>query len=151
MQGEAWVHLFQRVPTAYHEGLYLVTMTGAEIIVSSVVTLEDDYVVLRGRSSGSTDAGRVFLMPYDQIDYAGFTQRMTEPEVKAIFGDGPPPVGGPALPAADEAVLAADPLPAPAAAAPAAAEQMPKKPQLSKSILLARLRSRLGQDSKPAP
>jgi hypothetical protein len=149
MQGEGWIALFQRVPTSYQEGMFLVTTTGTEIILQMIVSLEPDYVVLRGRSAGSTDAGRVFILPYDQIDYAGFVRKVTEPEVRSIFGDAPPVVEATPLPAAAEVPPAPPDGEAPAPEAGGAAEtNAPKKPPMSKTMLLARLRQRLGHDSK---
>ena len=41
----------------------------------------------RGRVAGSTDAGRVFFVPYSHIDYFGFQQPLKESEFHELFGN----------------------------------------------------------------
>ncbi len=86
MQGPSWIALFTRIPNKLHDTLALTLVTGAEILMQSVLRLESDFAIIRGRMSGSTDAGRVIILPYDQILNLAFTKRMLEPEVKSIFG-----------------------------------------------------------------
>jgi hypothetical protein len=152
MLGNEWVGLLQRIPATYHNTLALCLSTGAELVLQNIVQLGPEFMVIRGRTAGCTDAGRVFVVPYGQIQYLGFQNRMTEAELQGIFGaDSVSP--GPAAPAVPEPA-AAVPVPAAPAAAPEAAaapppEPAPRKPApVSKSILLARLRARLGQDGK---
>src|SRR5204863_4530512 len=86
MQGPSWIALFNRIPSRLHDSVAMTLVTGAEIIMQSMLRLESDYAILRGRMAGSTDAGRVILLPYDQIVNVAFTKRMLEPEVEAVFG-----------------------------------------------------------------
>ena len=152
MNGAAWIALLQRIPVDYHDNLVVVMGTGAEVVMQTIAYMEPEYMVVRGRSTGSTDTGKIFVVPYAQIDYLSFNQKISEPELKALFGtDAPAFVAAPAPPAAETAEAAATPAPpAPAAPAPAAPAPAPKPPQLSKTVLLARLRARLGGDSKKA-
>ena len=46
-------------------------------------------MVVRGRLAGSSDSGRVFFLPYSQIDYAGFQKPLREEEFDALFSDTP--------------------------------------------------------------
>jgi len=151
MQGNAWVSLIQRIPAQYHENLTVVLSTGAEIVMQTITCLEPEYMVIRGRTAGSTDGCRVYIVPYDQVQYLGFLKRLTEPEMQAVFGSAAPPVFA-AAPAPVESVPTESPPgpgPTPPTAAAPAAETAPKKPApISKSILLARLRARLGKDGK---
>jgi hypothetical protein len=155
MQAAAWIALFQRIPANHHDNLVVLTTTGAEVVLQAIAYLEPDYMVVRGRTAGSTDTGKVFVLPYDQIDYLGFSRRVSEPELKEIFGGRTPALAVPSAavaPAAPEP--GAEPPPAAEAGPPAEpppAQEAPKKPpQISRSILLARLRSRLSQDAKPS-
>lgn len=86
MLGPSWIAMFGRLPVNYHDSLALTMATGAEIMVQSLLRLESDFVILRGRMAGSTDAARVIILPYDQITNVAFQKRMLEPEVEAIFG-----------------------------------------------------------------
>jgi hypothetical protein len=156
MQAAAWIALFQRIPANHHDNLVVLTTTGAEVVLQAIVYLEPDYMVVRGRTAGSTDTGKVFVLPYEQIDYLGFSRRVSEPDLKAIFGGGTPALAVAAAAAAPAAQESAGESPPAAEASPPAeppppAEEAPKRPpQISKSILLARLRARLSPDGKPA-
>ncbi len=86
MQGPSWIALFERIPVNLHDSLGMTLVTGEEILMQSVLRLESDFMLLRGRMSGSTDAGRVLVIPYDQIVNLAFTKRMLVPEVQAVFG-----------------------------------------------------------------
>ena len=139
-------------------------VTGEEILMQSVLRLESDFMLLRGRMSGSTDAGRVLVIPYDQIVNLAFTKRMLVPEVQAVFGktlESPDSQGSPKAaseekpPAAEPAASVGQELARPAAtasthalppASSAAAKGQAAPP--SKSILLARLRARLAEQGK---
>src|SRR5438093_8405671 len=67
MQGSSWIALFERIPTKYHDAIALNLVTGAEIMMQSLLRLENDYAIMRGRMAGSTDAGKVLILPYDHI------------------------------------------------------------------------------------
>jgi hypothetical protein len=152
MKAPVWIALFQRIPASYHDCLAVKLASGAEVVLQTILSLEEEYMVVRGRTSGSTEEGRVFLVPYDQMQYLGFNRKMSEEEVRGLFG-GQPAAVAPSIPAPVE-VSAPQPPPAAAVEAPPAeapAAEPPKKPAaISKTILLARLRARLAQDSKPA-
>jgi hypothetical protein len=158
MQSVAWKAIFNRIPREHHEILMVVTSIGIEINVKSIQLLEPDYVVIRGRLGGTTDAGRVFFVPYDQINYLTFNKEIKEEQVAEMLGtEAPPPRaaipdGESLLQAAAEAAAAAvkeepapPPTPEPAKAAPP-----------GKMALLERIRSRVrpkpeGEGPGPAP
>jgi hypothetical protein len=87
MQGPSWIALLERIPVKLHDTLALTLVTGAEIMMQSLLRLESDFAIIRGRMAGSIDAGRVIILPYDQIVNLAFTKRMLEPEVQAVFGE----------------------------------------------------------------
>ena len=152
MQGTAWIKLLQTVPPAQHDNLLLVTNIGTEVAIQSILGLEEECLVVRGRMAG-TDFGRVLFVPYDQINYMGFQKFIKEADFRVMFGDTlhPPAGAEPPAPVAAAPAPAAEtpqeneesaPLPEPAPS-PAAPEARPAP--VSKSILLARLRQRLAQ------
>jgi hypothetical protein len=157
MQGSAWVELIKRIPPAHHDNLVAVTSTGAEIMVQRIMRLEDDFVILRGRPTGSTEQGRVLLLPWDQLNHLAFHKALPETEIQKIFGNGdageeaPQAVAvmAPEQPAASagnvpmQEAESEGAKPAPAQTAPPAAN---KPAPLSKSILLARLRARMANE-----
>jgi hypothetical protein len=167
MQGPSWIAVFERIPAKLHNTLAITVSGGAEIILQSIVRLDSDYAILRGRMSGSTDAARLLVVPFDQIVNLAFTKQMLEHEVEALFGKAmvapageaavPSPGTEPATVAAAEAAEEEAPsqgvaqplrtsLPQPTA--PGAAAAAKAAPPPSKSILLARLRARLAEKGK---
>ena len=78
----------RRIPAKYHDSLVLTMVTGAEIMLHSVLRLEDDFAIIRGRMAGSTDVVRCdCLMPHDQIAECGLlSRRCSETEVQTVFG-----------------------------------------------------------------
>jgi hypothetical protein len=162
MQSRAWIKLLQRIPPDRHDGLVLMTVTGTEISIQTIFRQEEDFLVLRGRMSGTTDDGRIFFIPYDQITYLGIVKAMRETEVHALLG------GAPALAPSVQRILdtpspaqtAAETAPTPVPPEPVAAEPspVPAKPAERLAIprrsgLIARLRARTntGDASQPAP
>ena len=155
MQGSAWIDLLRRLPADLHDGLSFGLVTGAEVVVQSLIKMESDFVIVRGRMSGTTAEGRVMMLPYTHLTLVALNKPIAEPDVQALFGKAASPSASAlATPAAVTRTAADTPLPPTrnhAADAnppkPAAAGQ-PKPPPPSKSILLARLRERLAEKSK---
>jgi len=139
MRNEMWAWLFGRVPAERHNQLMLVTRSGIEIAVQALLRIESDFIAIKGRLSGSTDAGRVFFIPFVNIDYFGIQRDVKEAEFDAIFGLGS------LTPAATPEAAAAESAPAPpgAAAPPPPAAPAPKTPLPIKSEVLERFRSRI--------
>ena len=163
MQSAAWKAIFNRIPREHHEIMMVVTSIGIEINVKSIQLLEPDYVVIRGRLGGTTDAGRLFFVPYDQINYVTFNKEIKEDQVAEMLGtEAPPPKA--AIPDGDS-LKKADAEAAAAAAATAAKEEAalppaPTEPAKAappgKMALLERIRSRVrpkpeGEGPGPAP
>src|SRR5205085_122349 len=48
---------------------------------------EGNYLVFRGRVSGITDEGRVFFLPYAQIDFLQINRQVKEVEIRRLFGE----------------------------------------------------------------
>jgi hypothetical protein len=155
MQNPAWIALLRRIPVAQQNTLVIVTTVGTEITVQSVLRLEDDYLVIRGRLSGTTDTGRVFFIPYDQMNYLGFQKEVKEAEIRALYGE-PEPVATvapktetPDEPPPEEATVAPT-IPEPSPPQPVPAEARLSIPR--KSGILARLRARRdGANGVPPP
>src|SRR5690348_192444 len=74
MQSCAWVALLRHIPVEQHHHYMLVTVSGTEIAIQGLLRIEQECVVLKGRLSGSQEAGRIFFVPYAQIDYFGTLQ-----------------------------------------------------------------------------
>lgn len=159
MHGEAWMSLLRKIPRNLHDTLMLLTTIGTEFSIQQIVRMEDDFLVIRGRLAGSSDAGRAFFIPYDQINYLGFSRAMQENQLNAFFSDAP--VGGFAdastVAAAEAAANARDLEPKPEEPAPlqpaAVEEQETPKPEAKpvladKAALLEKLRARAETNSR---
>lgn len=171
MQSASWVKLFEQVPTNLHDSLVLLTTTGTEIMVQAILRLESDFVIFKGRMSGTQDGGRIMIIPYDQIHTVAFAKRLLESDVDKIFRNrGSTQFAAPielskgkqigeeedvaeeeeeveTTPVAAETVhVAAIEEPTPLPANDANKPAIPGQP--SKSLLLARLRARLAGGPK---
>jgi hypothetical protein len=147
MQTAMWGWLFRRIPPEQHNQLALVTRSGTEIAVQSLLRVEQDFIAIKGRLSGSQDTGRVFFIPFANIDYFGFQRDVKEEEFDAMFGSGTltvpaaasapaPPAPGPQSPA-----IATEP------AASNSTSVSQKTPLPLKSEVLERFRSRIASSS----
>ncbi len=144
MQSSVWVLLLRQVPPEQYNNLMLVTSGRTEIAVQCVLRIDHEFMAIKGRLAGSQDAGRLFFIPYDRIDYLGFQQAVKESEFHEIFDSLTVPA-----PAAVAAPAAAEPPPAAPDREPEAAP--PVAPSLSgvnrpltpiKSAVLERFRAR---------
>jgi hypothetical protein len=166
-----WLQVLQRVPTDYYDSLAIITVTGAELVIQQIFKIERDFMVLRARTAGTGDLGRTVILAYGQIDFMAFNRKMSEEDVLKIFGEPMPEIERPQpvmyqaatmapttpLPPAPPAFVPIKPKP-PAQNVAAAAETAEppdeeaapaQKPgQVSKTILLARLRERLAEKTR---
>ncbi len=168
MQSSAWISLLRLIPPAQHENLALITLSGIEITIQNIIRMEMDYVVLRGRLAGSSDAGRVFFVPYDQINLVAFQKEVKEAVVRGFFGEvQPAPAAAPA-PAKAETEAAAEPeavpipelTPTPSPATPPTPDSpTPPEPIMpglrpgiaAKSAILERLRGKAAAQTPKPP
>jgi hypothetical protein len=86
MHSSAWAAVFRHIPAEQQNEFSVVTAAGTEISVASLLRVEEDFVVIKGRLSGSQDAGRVFFLPYANIDYLGYTNPVKDEDFEALFG-----------------------------------------------------------------
>jgi hypothetical protein len=134
---EAWIALFRQVPVALHDTLALGLTTGAEIVIQRIVKLDSNFMIIRGRLAGTQDAGRIVLIPYEQLTFVAIQRDLKDAEVEAIFGQGATgefatrPVNGEPEPQAELATVNDTPV------------EVKKPAVVSKSALLAKLRDRL--------
>ncbi len=93
MPSAAWSRLLRLVPPKEQDGLMLVTCNHTEFAVQSILRFDPDFLVIKGRLAGSQDAGRIFFVPYEQIDHVGFYRAVKDAEFNEMFAglDAPPP------------------------------------------------------------
>jgi hypothetical protein len=96
MQSAAWAELLRLIPPALRENLSLTTSTGAEIALQNIVRADRDYLVIRGRVTGTTDGIGLFIIPFDRLSHLTFQKSVSEADVRALFeGTGQSPAVGP--------------------------------------------------------
>ena len=78
MQSSVWATLLRQIPTECHDQLMLTTFGGTEIAIQGILRIDHEFLAIKGRLAGSQDAGRVFFLPYCQIDYLGFQRALKE-------------------------------------------------------------------------
>jgi hypothetical protein len=69
--------------------LAIVTTVGIEISIQDLLRVEEDHLVIRGRLAGTTQSGRVFFVPYDQINFLGFQTEVRVAQIRALYGEAP--------------------------------------------------------------
>ena len=85
--GMDWRKFFEELPASEHELVILSLKNGAEVAVQRVMKYMDTFMVLRGRLGGTEDAGHVFCLPYDQMEFVLFSRIQPDQTVVEMFGD----------------------------------------------------------------
>jgi hypothetical protein len=96
MQAAVWMELLARIPERQRNQLVVMTTARVEITVQELVRMDEEYVVIRGRLAGSSDTGRLFFVPFDQIAYVSIQKAVSDQEITEIFGTAPPALAVPA-------------------------------------------------------
>ena len=87
MRREECVELFKRIPEAFHPQVNLVLRNQFVLSVDVVVRFEPTYLAFRGREGGTTDEGRGFFVPYEEIAYFRLERVVRLSEMKAMYGE----------------------------------------------------------------
>ena len=87
MRREECVEMFKRVPERYHPQVNIVMRNQAVVSVDVAVRFEPLYLFVRGREGGTTDEGRAFFIPYEEIAYLRIERVLKLSEMKAMFGE----------------------------------------------------------------
>ncbi len=86
MQNSEWIELFHLIPAEQQGILMITTVSGIDLNIEMILRTEPSVLVFRGRVVGSTDAdGRVFFLPYKQIDFVYMNRFVRENEVQEMF------------------------------------------------------------------
>ena len=87
MRREDCVEMFAKIPEGMHPQVNLILRNGFCLSVSMVARYEDNYVVFSGREGGTSDEGRGFFVPYDEISYVRIERSVRVGELKRMFGE----------------------------------------------------------------
>jgi hypothetical protein len=87
MRKEDCVEMFKRIPEAMHPLVNLVLKNQAVVSVETVARFEPTYLVLRGREGGTSDDGRAFFVPYEEVCYIRVERVVRIGELKQMYGE----------------------------------------------------------------
>ena len=87
MLKEDCVEMFEKIPKEMHQQVNLVLRNAYVVAVETVVRFEESYLVARGREGGTSDDGRGFFVPYDEICYVRIERVVRIGELKAMYGE----------------------------------------------------------------
>ena len=87
MDNLAWVAILRHIPADKLSGFTVIITGNIEITLQSLLRFDPEFVVIKGRLSGSQDAGRVFFVPYCHIINLGTLNPIKDEEYEAIFGN----------------------------------------------------------------
>jgi hypothetical protein len=90
MTNQEWIDMFRLIPDEEQNQLVLVLLNGSEISVDVLFRYEPNFLVLRGRVAGTTDEGRAFFVPYDQMLYYRIERVVNVAELREIVSKGRP-------------------------------------------------------------
>lgn len=87
MRREECVELFKRIPETSHAQVNLVLRNQFVLSVEVVARFEPTYLAFRGREGGTTDEGRAFFVPYEEIAYVRLERVVRLGELKQMYGE----------------------------------------------------------------
>ena len=87
MRREDCVDLFKKIPEHYHAQVNLILRGQGMITVDCVIRFEPTYLVLRGREQGTSDEGRAFFVPYEELAYFRIERALKLSELKNMYGE----------------------------------------------------------------
>ncbi|MBA4066077.1 MAG: hypothetical protein C0501_20630 [Isosphaera sp.] len=87
MRKDDCVEMFKRIPGEMHQQVNLMLRNGFVVSVETVARFEPHYLVCRGREGGTTDEGRAFFVPYDEICYVRLERVVRLGDLKRMYGE----------------------------------------------------------------
>jgi hypothetical protein len=87
MRREDCVEMFKRIPEEMHPQVNLVLRNSFVVSVDSIARYEATYLVFRGREGGTSDDGRAFFVPYEEISYIRIERIVRMGELKKMYGE----------------------------------------------------------------
>ncbi len=85
MLNSSWVAFLRHLPPALQQGLAVKTLGGTEVSVQVLLRIDHEFFAFKGRLAGTQDAGRVFFVPYEQIDHLYYQKEVREEDFCTAF------------------------------------------------------------------
>ena len=101
MLNASWATLLRQIPADQHDTLMVRTVNGTEIAVQTMLRIDYEFVIFKGRLAGSQDTGRLFILPFNNIEYFNINRDVKDEEYNTLFAALaiPEPDARPAAPA----------------------------------------------------
>ena len=87
MRREDVMEMFKRVPEEMHPQVNLILRNSFVLTVEAVARFEANYLVFRGREGGTSDEGRAFFVPFEEITYIRIERVVRMGEIKRMYGE----------------------------------------------------------------
>jgi hypothetical protein len=87
MRREDCLEMLKRIPEDMIPQVNLVLSNSFVLTIEAVARLESTYIVFRGREGGTSDEGRAFFVPYEEICYIRIEREVRMGELKRMFGE----------------------------------------------------------------
>jgi hypothetical protein len=85
MHNGAWETLLRHIPAELQNKFMVVTASGTEIAIQALLRIEKEIVILKGRLCASQDQGRIFFIPFADIDYIGTAMAWSDAQFAEVF------------------------------------------------------------------
>jgi hypothetical protein len=82
-----WLDVLKRIPAEEQDNLFFSIDSGTEISLQRILRFEEEFMLVRGRIGGTTDMGRVFVVPYSRIAFAMFNAEVLDEKLAEMFGE----------------------------------------------------------------
>ena len=87
MRREDCMEMFTRIPEGMHPQVNLILRNRFVLSVNMIARFEETYVVFSGREGGTSDEGRGFFVPYDEVAYIRIERPVRVGELKTMYGE----------------------------------------------------------------
>jgi hypothetical protein len=86
MANIGWTTILRSLPPAQQEKVAVTTANGVEIIIQQILSVEEDHLVIRGRTLGDAESGSFFIVPFDRINHLSFPAMFREQDIRLLYG-----------------------------------------------------------------
>jgi hypothetical protein len=87
MRNDEWISMLQLIPHEQRNQIVIVMQNGMELVVDTIFRFEPNYLVARGRATASTDEGRAYFVPYDQMLFYRLDRVVKLHELSSLYGE----------------------------------------------------------------
>lgn len=91
MTQSTWAMLLNRLPEEWRATLVVKTINGTEIAVQSIVRIDAEILVIRGRVAGTTEQGQLYVIPLARLETICIQKPPKEEEVQKTLAEIFPP------------------------------------------------------------